>query len=59
MDSSDALHQHKLLSFRYSKIADSSKNYIITQYGISCFEMTGEASHLQAVRSVAVVVWGL
>lgn len=27
---------------RYSKIADSSKNFIITQYGISCFEQTGE-----------------
>jgi hypothetical protein len=27
---------------RYAKIADSSKNYIITQYGISCFEQTGE-----------------
>lgn len=28
--------------YRYAKIADSSKNYIITQYGISCFEQTGE-----------------
>jgi hypothetical protein len=31
-----------VLMRRYAKIADSSKNYIITQYGISCFEQTGE-----------------
>jgi hypothetical protein len=26
---------------RYSKMAESSKQYIITQYGISCFKQTG------------------
>lgn len=30
---------------RYSKITESSKAYVITQYGLSCFEATGPASY--------------
>lgn len=55
LSSADTMTRHSCWvdTARYSKIADSSKSYIITQYGLSCFEKTGVCGVLGRVCGCA------